>query len=697
MVARTLNRLSSSGRTALMEACSLDSVMFAEATVLEVCKALVESGASSSIVSPKGITAVHLAAARGYVQVGRLLLNRGCPIHQVDDEGSSALHVAVSKGHTAFIELLADFGVNCHLRNKKNRSALDLAGSTKETKSSREELRRVLLSVEPRLRTLILYHEDCLEHTARRADDWEGPDRLMGIMQRLQNPEEFGEHEVEISTQFDRAGVEHLARAHSAEYITFVDNLSRRLQSDMSTRSKSGVVPFTPQVQREMFNQAFGDLKKSEFCDTSFSAGTLQAARRAAGAVAHAVDRVILGRNRNAFCCVRPPGHHAGHNGLLNDAKSCGFCIFNSIAAGALHALESHQCERVAIVDLDVHHGNGTEDIVRRYAHPNRLLFFSLHLYDQEPSIGYEFFPGSGQVDDTDHNIINVPILPMWNSSGKSNGRGMKKRGSAVSSQSDLSSIGSGGGASMAGETGTNRSSPTHQGNSTHSSRGSSPVAMNRAGLASTQPTTGREAYRQAVKDRLLPSLRAFNPSLILISAGFDPASGDVGNSRSLPSNSVTEGMDMQPEDFAWVSSEIMQVADLCCDGRVVSVLEGGYGSYAVPPRDAFVPTKKITRSKKEAMGGTLPEPESESVPPPTSSSDDRPAMNRHILAASAASYVRSLVDPYSENRDKELPLLCVPLSQSSSTSSSTSASSSEQAAAVKEEPVAKKSKKKRH
>ena len=138
----------------------------------------------------------------------------------------------------------------------------------------------------------------------------------MGIMQRLQNPEEFGEHEIEICTQFDRAGVELLARAHSAEYITFVDNLSKRLQSDMNTRSKSGVVPFTPQVQREMFNHAFGDLKKSEYCDTSFSTGTLQAARRAAGAVAHAVNMVMVGRNRNAFCCVRPPGHHAGYNGF---------------------------------------------------------------------------------------------------------------------------------------------------------------------------------------------------------------------------------------------------------------------------------------------------------------------------------------------------------------------------------------------
>ena len=73
--------------------------------------------------------------------------------------------------------------------------------------------------------------------------------------------------------------------------------------------------------------------------------------------MAHAVDSVLLGRNRNAFCVVRPPGHHAGHRGLLDGAKSCGFCIFNNVAAGALHALEGQFCERVAIIDIDVHHG----------------------------------------------------------------------------------------------------------------------------------------------------------------------------------------------------------------------------------------------------------------------------------------------------------------------------------------------------
>ena len=97
ILTRTLNRLSSSGRTVLMEACHLDPAMFPEDTVLDICKALIESGAASSVVSHTGLTALHLAAARGFTKVGRLLLNKGCPINHTDDEGNSALHVAATR------------------------------------------------------------------------------------------------------------------------------------------------------------------------------------------------------------------------------------------------------------------------------------------------------------------------------------------------------------------------------------------------------------------------------------------------------------------------------------------------------------------------------------------------------------------------------------------------------------------------
>lgn len=668
LMSMALNRQSSGGRSVLYDACSLDSAMFDQHIALNLARLLTESGASSAVVGEGGRTCLHGAAKQGYVEVARLLLKRGCPINAQDSEGNTGYHVAVMHGHGSFLELMADFGANCHIRNKEGRSALDLAGSgsTYSDPDSRAEMRRILLSVEPRLRTLVLYHEDCLEHSPRRPDDWEGPDRLLGIMQRLQNPREFAEHELEISTNFSKAGVDLLSRVHSAEYLAFVDNLSKKMQSDIvkKTRSRLDVVPFTPQVQRELLNQSSNDLKKTEFSDTSFSAGTLHAARRAAGAVAHAVDRVLLGRNRNAFCCVRPPGHHAGYNGLLTSARSCGFCIFNSIAAAAFHALEQHKCERVAIVDLDVHHGNGTEDIVKRYPHPHRLLFTSLHLYDKgveaEPAEkDYEFFPGSGAAGDNAHNIINVPIQPLWRDAAP-----VLQNASSSCSSTASSSDGSGGEEfSSISDSGKGR--PKEK-SGRDKGAGSSSSGSQHGGLEAQGPQTGKEAFRNAVLDRLLPALRAFNPSLILMSTGFDPAYGDVGNTRSAPSDpKITQvGMNLEPEDFSWVTGQIMKIADLCCSGRVVSVLEGGYGSYSTT-KEMYPRHKKVTRgdtakakeakAKERGADGAGGEDGGE-VP---ASAKPVPMMNRHILASAATSHVHRLVDPYAA-QPENYPLLCV-------------------------------------
>jgi acetoin utilization deacetylase AcuC-like enzyme len=178
-----------------------------------------------------------------------------------------------------------------------------------------------------------------------------GPDRLLLITKKLQNRQLFPDYELEFSSSFDKADVALLGRVHSADYLAFVNDLSKKLQAEgtmmMQFGGKNGVnnsnalslpssgsgssffssvyhepVPFTPQVQRHLMRQNSDELKPSDSCDTSFSTGTLNAARRAAGAVAHAVDCILLGRNRNAFCCVRPPGHHSGNCHLVR------FCCF---------------------------------------------------------------------------------------------------------------------------------------------------------------------------------------------------------------------------------------------------------------------------------------------------------------------------------------------------------------------------------
>lgn len=130
--------------------------------------------------------------------------------------------------------------------------------------------------------------------------------------------------------------------------------------------------------------------------DTVLSPDTLEAALRAAGAVVTAVDAVLAGACRRAFCAVRPPGHHA------TAAQAMGFCIFNSIAVGATHALAVHGLKRVAIIDFDVHHGNGTQDIAAREP---RLLYLSSHQSPLYPGTGAASEHGSG-------NVFNAPLPP---------------------------------------------------------------------------------------------------------------------------------------------------------------------------------------------------------------------------------------------------------------------------------------------
>jgi acetoin utilization deacetylase AcuC-like enzyme len=158
------------------------------------------------------------------------------------------------------------------------------------------------------------------------------------------------------------APLDAVRRAHAAEYVG-------RLQARIP---KQGYVSIDP--------------------DTSMNPDTWEAALRAAGAVVDATDRVVAGELRNAFCAIRPPGHHAVTAGAM------GFCFFNNVAVGALHALESHHLQRVAVIDFDVHHGNGTEDI---FAGDERVLMAS---FFQHP-----FYPYCG-TENPAKNMLNVPL-----------------------------------------------------------------------------------------------------------------------------------------------------------------------------------------------------------------------------------------------------------------------------------------------
>lgn len=214
--------------------------------------------------------------------------------------------------------------------------------------------------------------------------------------------------------------------------------------------------------------------------DTTMGPHSLEAAERAAGGGVAAVDAIYAGEARNAFVLARPPGHHAP------PARAMGFCLFNSAAIAAMHARAAHGAKRIAVVDFDVHHGNGTEEA---FWHDENAFYASSHEWPQ--------YPGTGRATDRGafDNIVNAPL-------------------------------------------------PTG--------------------------ATGDD-FRRAWGERLLPALDAFGPDIIVISAGFDAHRADpIG------------GLRLGEADFAWVTREIMSVAQARCGGRVVSLLEGGYNLKAL-------------------------------------------------------------------------------------------------------------------
>lgn len=278
---------------------------------------------------------------------------------------------------------------------------------------------------------------------------------------------------------------------------------------------------------------------------------------------------VLVGRNRNAFCVVRPPGHHAGIQGLLAGGESCGFCIFNNVAAGALHAISDERalCKRCAIVDLDVHHGNGTEEIVKKCHDPAKLFFFSIHLYDndkkrnkQSPAYAYKFYPGTGEEDEIPLNIINVPIAPLWREQDTLPRESAPIPQNTHNTRQKVKQ-------KAASVTSSPRSLGGDEGNSTEGAKASdteSEISASRSSKAASTPAsspryvaTGRQAYRRSIQDRLLPALRAFNPDLIIISMGLDAAKGDVGNARHYIGGKERMGLDLEPQDYAWATRKV--------------------------------------------------------------------------------------------------------------------------------------------
>jgi len=209
--------------------------------------------------------------------------------------------------------------------------------------------------------------------------------------------------------------------------------------------------------------------------DTVVSPGSKEATKDAVGSIITAIDGVQKKEFKNAFCAVRPPGHHAEKD------KAMGFCIYNNVAVGANYLIDRYKYSKVAIIDFDVHHGNGTQELLWDEA---RCLTFTSQQIPLWPGTGAEEEQGKF------NNIVNIPLPP-----------------------------------------------------------GSSGALM-------------RQKYEASV----FPALQKFEPELILISAGFDAHEADpLGE------------LNWSTKDFSWLTERLCAVASNCCEGRLVSILEGGY------------------------------------------------------------------------------------------------------------------------
>src|SRR5271156_3281748 len=293
--------------------------------------------------------------------------------------------------------------------------------------------------------TLLITHPACLEHLTPLGHP-ERPDRLRAVESALE-AEKF---QMLARVEAPLAPFEVIALVHPMDYITAIRDAT----------PKEGMVRLD--------------------ADTSMSPGSFEAALRAAGGAVRAVDEVLAGTVDNAFVATRPPGHHA------ETARPMGFCLFDNAAIAARYAQSRHGIANVAIVDFDVHHGNGSQEI---FWTDKTVMYCSTH---QMP-----LFPGTGAIGESGeyNTVVNAPLRP--------------------------------------GDDG--------------------------------------DKFKAAFEDRILPRLNEYRPELLIISAGFDAHYRDP-----LANLNLTE------EDFAWATKKLMDVADACAGGRVVSLLEGGYDLQAL-------------------------------------------------------------------------------------------------------------------
>ena len=494
------------------------------------------NGIEVDALNAMGQTPLHTACIKGNWPVARLLLEAGASAEIVDRRGFTPGQMAYKRGLSIPHDLV------------------DPLGDPPETgvvPPPRD------LIIDPDGSTQLLCHELCILHRSCppiRRDLQEPPPENVRRLTVLVDPEtgilrggEFGN--LQWMEEARRAAIADVLKVHEYSYVESISRMASAIPDH-----PSAIAHLDP--------------------DTAISHWSFEAAMRAAGSVCEAVDKVISGDCRNAFCAVRPPGHHAGPRGIVRCAQdpeggSHGFCLLNNVAIGAAYARCMYRNEgirKVAIIDFDVHHGNGTEEVIRNlvptvekatirtpFAHGElstsqyrpwldetdiqNVFFASTHGYGRR---GFDqpgwFYPASGKSYTSE--AITHPA--MVESPGLSD---------FLLSQTWTR---------MGEESKANCCKIINVGLELPDGEGD----------PQSRSMRQRIELRDSYRNKILPSLREFDPDLIFISAGFDAHKKDTMNFGYVG---------MVEDDYEWVTEQLVKVANSCCNGRIVSVLEGGY------------------------------------------------------------------------------------------------------------------------
>lgn len=501
-----------------------------------------------------------------------LLSTAGIEIDAQNATGQTALHVACSRGNWHVVRLLLHFGASPTILDRRGYSPGEV--SHKRGMPIPNDLLTLLgrapttgliapprdLIVDPDSSTLLICHELCLAHRScppiRRDTDMDPPPENVRRLHVLINEHdgilrsnEFGRIVWEGKAR--RAAIADVLMCHEYNYVESISQICSTIQDHPSAISHLDA-------------------------DTAVSRWSFEAAMHAAGSVCQAVDKIMSGEHRNAFCAVRPPGHHAGPRGIVrctNDPEggSHGFCLLNNVAIGAAYARSMYRNDgisKIAIVDFDVHHGNGTEEIIRQlYPGIDKASIRTPFAVGELVSARYRpwldetdcenvFFAsthgyGSRGQEMAEH---QGPQSWFYPASGKTHTSDAIRNPNSVDTPNQSAFILSQTWTRMGDDTKANCCKIINCG----------------LGLPSKEALPGmqRLELRDTYRKKIFPALRDFDPDIIFVSAGFDAHRKDTMNFGYVG---------MVEDDYEWVTEQLVKIANTCCNGRIVSVLEGGY------------------------------------------------------------------------------------------------------------------------